>query len=616
MNCFKLLVFFCFLTITAVFSQIEKNHQEDSLNTLLLRVKDDSVKMDLYNKLRKVTYYSNPINSEKYALKYLEYAQKTADSLNTAIANFFMGNANIVNGNAHLAINYYLRSAHYFEEVSYDPSRLSSVYNGIATAYENLYNDSLSLVYYQKSFDLSRRENDKKRMGIALVNMSNVMERKRDFSKVIDLLQKAEKLLSAEGSEIYLKAAYVNLISAYVQTDELIKAEKLIDVELQKVDLAKDVLIYSKIIENKGRLLVKKGNISDGLKFLNEAFDLYSKNGFQKEKINLYTELIEANYKQKNYKISSDLQFEFNLVKDSIFTFEKNKSLSEALQKYESEKKDKLLLENQLEIDRKNTQKNLIAFGLFVVLVFMIGGYIFFRKRLTYVRTIQKQQKDIQAQQIIELNQKNKLTALNSMIEGQENERLRIAKDLHDSLGGLLSNIKAHFTKINTNNQLNHLSEVVNNTNQLIDEACLEVRRISHNMMPHALSVSGLKGAIEDMASQLQSLNYNIELDLRFDETKLEQAKKNAAFRLIQEIISNINKHASANEIFIQLFDNDKRYHLIIEDNGTGFNYEEAIKKGGIGLKSINSRVEFLNGSILWDSALGKGTTININFPI
>ncbi|MFN4198841.1 MAG: histidine kinase, partial [Flavobacterium sp.] len=480
MNFFYLFIFLYLFSLSPVVSKIKTEQQEDSLIHVLSKVKDDSLKMDTYNKLRKVTYYSNPINSEKYALKYLEYAQKTADSLNTAIANFFMGNANIVNGNAHLAIDYYLKSAHYFENVNYDPSRLSSVYNGIASAYENLYNDSLSLVYYQKSFDLSKRENDNKRMGIALVNMSNVMERKGDYEKVINLLNQAEKMLLEKGSEMYLKAVYVNLISAYIQTNQIVKAEKLINVESPKADKEKDMLMYSKIIENKGRLLVKKRDVMNGLKLLNEAFELYSKNGFLKEKINLYPELIEANYKSKNYKTSSDLQFEFNTIKDSIFTQEKNKSLAEALQKYESEKKDKLLLENQLEINRKNTQKKFITYGLIVVIAFMIGGFLFFMNRLKYVRTIQKQQQELQSQQIVELNQKNKLTALNSMLEGQEKERIRIAKDLHDSLGGLLSNIKTHFSKLNSKSEPNYLIEVSKNTSKLIDEACIEVRRISH----------------------------------------------------------------------------------------------------------------------------------------
>ena len=92
------------------------------------------------------------------------------------------------------------------------------------------------------------------------------------------------------------------------------------------------------------------------------------------------------------------------------------------------------------------------------------------------------------------------------MIEGQEAERLRIAKDLHDSLGGLLATVKPHFTTIQKRKLNNWKTQHYWKKNQQFDwQACIEVRRISHNMMPHALSISGLRGAVEDMAESLRA---------------------------------------------------------------------------------------------------------------
>ena len=100
----------------------------------------------------------------------------------------------------------------------------------------------------------------------------------------------------------------------------------------------------------------------------------------------------------------------------------------------------------------------------------------------------------IQRQKIAELEQKNKLLALNSMIEGQESERLRIAQDLHDGLGGLLTTVKAHFNAIEREIANIKNMNVYEKTNQLIDEACAEVRRIAHDMVPHSLKMNGLQG--------------------------------------------------------------------------------------------------------------------------
>jgi len=205
---------------------------------------------------------------------------------------------------------------------------------------------------------------------------------------------------------------------------------------------------------------------------------------------------------------------------------------------------------------------------------------------------------------------------MNSMIEGQEAERLRIAKDLHDSLGGLLSTVKAHFTTIqNEIEQLDAL-DLTGKTNALIDEACIEVRRISHNMMPHALSLSGLKGAIEDLGTHLQEQGYSVNVEIDNLPEALEPTKEVMIYRLIQEIISNIRKHAQASSILIQLIGHKNEVNLLVEDNGRGFTYETALAKGGLGLKSINSRVAYLDGTIDWDTQPNNGTSLTINIPI
>ena len=202
------------------------------------------------------------------------------------------------------------------------------------------------------------------------------------------------------------------------------------------------------------------------------------------------------------------------------------------------------------------------------------------------------------------------------MIEGQEAERLRIAKDLHDSLGGLLSTVKNHFSTIQNEVEDEAKGNLTEKTGALIDEACIEVRRISHNMMPHALALAGLEGVMEDLAEQLTAEGYEVTLETKGDLNYFDETKKVMLYRLLQEIISNIRKHAMAKNILIQLLVHENIIQLIVEDDGKGFEYDKAIKKGGLGLKSINSRVAFLDGQIDWDTQPNKGTTISINIQI
>ena len=333
-------------------------------------------------------------------------------------------------------------------------------------------------------------------------------------------------------------------------------------------------------------------------------------------KLEVLTKMASINLEAKNYSKAYEYKLMETQLKDSINSERMQRNIAELEVKFDTEKKERKILEQSLTIEKETRKKNQILYGLIGLGVLLLLSFFFFQKRLKDQKTIAAQKLAIQNQEITELQQKNKLLALNSMIEGQEAERLRIAKDLHDSLGGLLSTVKAHFTTIQKEIEQLEKLNITEKTNSLIDEACIEVRRISHNMMPHALSISGLQGAIEDIAESLREEGYTTTLEITNLPKAIESTKEVMIYRLVQEIISNLRKHSNSKTILIQLLGYQKELTLIIEDDGKGFDYEKAIEKGGLGLKSINSRVQYLDGTITWDSQPGKGTSITINIPV
>lgn len=317
--------------------------------------------------------------------------------------------------------------------------------------------------------------------------------------------------------------------------------------------------------------------------------------------------------KELNNTAASLKNFEqYNKLKDSVFNEKNIRKITQIEMQYNFDKKE---AEQQLSIEKEKRTKNLFLLGLIASVIIAFGIIIFFRKRIKYQNTITQQKEELHQQKIIDLKQKNKLTSLSSMLEGQEAERLRIAKDLHDSLGGLLSTVKSHFTSITNEKEKDLKEKLTLKTNELIDEACIEVRRISHNMMPHSLSISGLKAAVNDISEHLTENGYKTTFEVN-NLPKLNETTQITIYRLIQEIVSNIRKHANANTVLIQLFGYKNELNITIEDNGKGFDFNLAMKKNGLGLKSINSRVDYLDGTIDWDSQLNTGTTINISIPI
>jgi len=151
----------------------------------------------------------------------------------------------------------------------------------------------------------------------------------------------------------------------------------------------------------------------------------------------------------------------------------------------------------------------------------------------------------------------------------------------------------------------------------MLDGASTEVRRISHNMMPRALSLSGLKGAIEDLAQDLERQGLSCQLELiGLDDLPLEPARSVMVYRIVQELTHNAVKHAQASHLLLQAIRHEGRLTLLVEDDGKGFEVGAARLKKGLGLSSVESRVQFLNGEIEWDSVQGQGTTVSVTMPI
>ena len=295
-------------------------------------------------------------------------------------------------------------------------------------------------------------------------------------------------------------------------------------------------------------------------------------------------------------------------LKDSLQEESSMRNFRELEVKYETEKKD-------LEISKKTLQRNLFLAGaiIFAMLAFVI--FLLLRNRLMNNKKLASIEKKVQDQKIQQLEQEKKITAYNSLIEGQEQEQERIAKDLHDSIGGLLSSVKAHFNALREDRK-DASNNIFQKTDHLIDEACEEVRRISHNMMPRAIELSGLEEAVADLCEGLQKLGYECDYKAIGLNNQLNKKTATMIYRVLQELIHNIRKHARAQSIFIQLIQHPTALDVLVEDDGIGFDFGAVQDNGGLGLQSIDYRIKYLSGTLDFDSIPNEGTTVTIHIPI
>jgi signal transduction histidine kinase len=244
-----------------------------------------------------------------------------------------------------------------------------------------------------------------------------------------------------------------------------------------------------------------------------------------------------------------------------------------------------------------------IALAAIIFIVFVLGLLFLlmqFRKR-----------------KIIYEKEKEVLT-LESLLQGQEIERARMAKDLHDGLGGMLSGIKLNLSSMKGNViiQEKDVNLFTKSIDQL-DNAIAEMRRVAHNMMPEALLKFGLTEAVQDYCDGINESNT---VKIKFTNigltTPLEKSIEVILYRILQELTNNAIKHASASTIIVQLSKNENILNLTVEDDGKGFDTKQLANIKGTGLLNVQSRVDYLKGNLSIESEKGKGTTVNIDVAL
>lgn len=606
----------------------EKKESYSYINKIILKKQKEALSLFEYvfskdssdlGKLVLYKRYSQKLSQQgltdealKYKLSGLEISKKLGDERAITEYHISTANAYLYQNKVDKAL-YHLNIAEVLAEKPENKDFLWNVYYHKGLVENLLGNLEQHTEYYRKMYDTFEGYENSPTMRFALYI---IVEHFSQIDKPIELAKYTEKL-----SELY-EDAHPNTPAGHMPIKNIFEKRE----DPSNLPQLKEAIRISDSLNSinsqcyttiaLANTYAKMNEPNKAIPYLEKALDKLETVNKPQVKLDVLMTIASITEMANNYRDAYLYKITEASLRDSINSSKMQRNIAELEVKFDTEKKERKILEQNLTIEKESREKNQILYGLIGLGILLFLSIFFFQKRLKDQKVIASQKQALKDQEIRDLQQKNKLLALNSMIEGQEAERLRIAKDLHDSLGGLLSTVKAHFTTIQKEiEQLEELN-ITEKTNNLIDEACIEVRRISHNMMPHALSISGLEGAIEDITENLRDEGYNTTLEINQLPEKIDTTKEVMIYRLVQEVISNIRKHADAKTILIQILGYKKEVNLIIEDDGKGFNYEQAIEKGGLGLKSINSRVQYLDGTISWDSQTNKGTSVTINIPL
>jgi two-component system, NarL family, sensor kinase len=225
----------------------------------------------------------------------------------------------------------------------------------------------------------------------------------------------------------------------------------------------------------------------------------------------------------------------------------------------------------------------------------------------------------LQQQRIAELETQQQLTATEAVLKGEEQERTRLAKDLHDGLGGMLSGIKYSFNNMKGNLVMTpDNAQAFERSMEMLDSSIKEMRRVAHNMMPEALVKFGLDTALKDFCNDINNsgalkVTYQ---SIGLDNAVIEQTTAITIYRIVQELINNTMKHAVAKTAIVQVTKSNNLLSVTVEDDGKGFDTAILNQSKGIGWSNIQSRIEFLKGTLDVQSGKEKGTSVHIELTV
>ena len=562
------------------------------------------------------TIYSN-LNEyqleEKYSKQFLLLASKQNDP--------------------NLIFDAYMRMGYMYEQkYIQDPSNIQ-----LRNKVENYYLQAITTFNRNETAMLSKSS-----LSYAAINLANLYS-DFDRDKAMKYALLANNISLETGEAIHIASSFGILAELALQNNdyELAKSYFLkASMEIGKSPV-RDHNIELSILESLSQISEEQGNYKEALTYYKSYVDKY-KSVYDQEKLDITKRLesqfekerqeqkyiklqLESDKKEQQIKLINILRAQREQVYNNLKLVEENQRERLKFSELKSEKKEQQLRLAKLETLQKNNDinnyKKLLAYKekiskyYIAFIVFSIALIILLLYAYKQRANSMKQRDELHALAIEKEKQNSKISTLTALLEGQEQERGRLARDLHDGLGGLLSGTKLQLSYLNPTHSEN-IEDGISKSITQIDGAVEELRRVAHNLMPDLLIKYGLEVAIQEFASRMSNNALIIHTEFINYSNSISKEKQLLLYRIIQELVNNTIKHAQASEIIIQISEEENTLNLIIEDNGKGFNQENLDVRKTAGFHNIESRVQFLKGTMNIISELNIGTSIELQIPI
>lgn len=553
-----------------------------------------------------VAYYSMGENEKAlpYLDKALDLAIKANDKEEEGATLMSIGAYYGRQGKYVEAQEYFIKALSIYESIG-NKEKCAQLYGNIGMIHIALESLDRGVFYFERSATLLGELNKQHLMMSPFYELGRAYLRKRDIDNALKFTLKSVELSRTYNSLIFEALGLVGLANIYNTSGEYDKAMQYSKESIPVSEKTNDPIIMSNTWKLISDIYRNKQQYKESEETAYKAWKLDSMNFATKP--DLLFNIANANLFLGNREKASAFFIKYtNEIKEQA---DKNfqETLIDMEVKYETEKKEMRI--TTLEKEKQLYIWLLIA-GCFALLMFL--GVLFFRYRLNaQKRKIAEQEREIARGKVEQLEQEKQLVATQAILDGETAERSRLARDLHDGLGGMLSVVKLNLEKELNPAAINEQNpDQQNKAMKMLNESIVELRRIAHHMMPESLMHSGLKVSLEDFCRAIPNAHFQF----IGEDSRLDSHLEVVLYRCAYELINNAVKYANASNINVQLLIEKGIIALTVDDDGIGFDPDKVIP--GTGLENIRARILAYNGKITIRSASQEGTEIIIEIEL
>lgn len=559
-----------------------------------------------------------------------------------------LGNIAAYQGHTEQALDYYNRAVPACRDAR-SRTVLTTIYNNIGNVYLFRSDFSNSRHYYQKAIDFSKQFGAELPLETMYNNISVTLIQLRLPDRAISYLEAAEKMAIGHDNRFTLADIYNNLGSAYAYKQEQERAfryfreaarvaslegyihtqhsalvnqglgylnggdpERALTYFTEAERLAGKVTAYYENLRilGMGAAFSKMKHYTAALPYLQKALQLGNRLGNRNDLVKTHGMLAELYANTGQFEQAFVHKFEEKKLTDSLNQEAIRRQVSETEVKYQTALKDKALEEQKLQLDlqeEKLNSRNYLIYGAALGVLLLIG-FLFVQKR----QFAHKQK--LRNEVLFQLERNSALEQMKALQEGEEKERTRLAREIHDGIMVQFSAIKMHLSAFSGTGPEEFTPENLEPIIKKLDDATDHLRNTAHNLMPDMLLEEGLSEALEYFCHNLQKgMDLTIQLQLFGILPRLQAWYELSLYRIVQELLQNALKHAAAKTVIVQLSFENRLLAVTVEDDGLGM---ADTTKTGFGLKTIKSRMPHMKGRMEMESKPVVGTTVHLEFDI